>query len=382
MFKKILALSLALSLALATPVLANEVRFEVDSATFTVDGVAQQIVDGVSPFIDAEYSRTMLPLTAVAEALGATVGWNAETRTASITRGNIALSVPVDEPLPGGMGNPVIVDGRVFVPLAYVADELGATTRWDAQARAVYITETAPPEVLYLPPAPTAEEYEYAFARLGVANDILLDAGSFVMQSVTDMQIDIENMTTLNTVMYGETATIIHSETEFSVRSEMSMSILGETNVRVQYIRDGAMYMGVDSEWIRMDMGMDMGDLLAQTGLITFEEEAIISQTAREDGNNLILTFTLVGEAMENMMNAMLSSTGREELDGAEMQISEIIMVFTIDADGNLLSIDMLMDATTEILGLQVTMSMDMRSEIVQVGGVEIDFPAELDEVE
>ena len=40
----------------------------------------------------------------------------------------------------GGMGNPAIVNGRTFVPIAYVAQMLGANTRWDEANRAVYIS--------------------------------------------------------------------------------------------------------------------------------------------------------------------------------------------------------------------------------------------------
>jgi len=90
-----------------------------------------------APFI--AYNRTMVPLALIAENLGADVHWDGETRTVTIINGSISLILPVGEPLPNDMGTPDIVNGRTFVPIAYVSQMLGATVRWDAVNRAVYI---------------------------------------------------------------------------------------------------------------------------------------------------------------------------------------------------------------------------------------------------
>ena len=77
----------------------------------------------------------------MAEAMGANVIWNDATRTITIQQGVRTLSIVVDTPLPGGMGSPLIVSDRTFVPIRYVAETLGAAVRWDEAARAVYITQ-------------------------------------------------------------------------------------------------------------------------------------------------------------------------------------------------------------------------------------------------
>jgi len=51
----------------------------------------------------------------------------------------IMLCLQIDVPLPSGMGTPMIVNSRTFLPIAYVAHALGARVRWDGDNRAVYI---------------------------------------------------------------------------------------------------------------------------------------------------------------------------------------------------------------------------------------------------
>jgi len=76
----------------------------------------------------------------VATALGAEVEWDGATRTVTITQGETVLTLTVDVALPDGMGAPLIVSDRVFVPARYVAEMLGANVLWDGMNRVIYIT--------------------------------------------------------------------------------------------------------------------------------------------------------------------------------------------------------------------------------------------------
>ena len=114
------------------------VRLVIDEVVYTINGVSAQAE--VAPFIDTTYSRTMVPLSTVALALGAHVEWNEGTRTATISNNEQVLLLQVDTSLPGGMGIPMIVGDRTFVPVAYIAQFFGADTRWDSVSRAVYIS--------------------------------------------------------------------------------------------------------------------------------------------------------------------------------------------------------------------------------------------------
>jgi len=124
---------------ISTDLPATTLRFVIGEVAFTNNGVAYTL--DAAPYIDAAVGRTMVPLAAISEGLGAVVGWDGEARNVSIVRDDINLTLNVDTELPGGMGMPAIVEGRTFVPVAYVSSMLGATVTWDADAQAVYVVD-------------------------------------------------------------------------------------------------------------------------------------------------------------------------------------------------------------------------------------------------
>ena len=67
----------------------------------------------------------------IAEAFGAAVDWDDATRTQTIMLNGKTFRLTENVPLPDGMGTPVLVKDRFFVPLRYVSQELGASVDWD-----------------------------------------------------------------------------------------------------------------------------------------------------------------------------------------------------------------------------------------------------------
>ena len=67
----------------------------------------------------------------IAEAFGATVNWDDATQTQTIMLGGKTFKLTANIPLPDGMGTPVLVKDRFFVPLRYVSQMLGASVDWD-----------------------------------------------------------------------------------------------------------------------------------------------------------------------------------------------------------------------------------------------------------
>jgi len=110
-------------------------RFEIGSLAYTHNGIP--LISDAAPFIVE--NRAHIPLRIIAEALGAEVVWNSSTRTGYMTRSGITISIIVDAPLPDGMGTPVIINNRTFVPARYISETFGAAVRWDRDNGAVYI---------------------------------------------------------------------------------------------------------------------------------------------------------------------------------------------------------------------------------------------------
>ena len=111
----------------------------------TVDGKAVIFPDA-KPFID-ENGRTLIPVRFVTESLGATVEWNEVYQEVKIKKDNVNISIMINDKdivVNGRIKTmdtkAIIKDGRTFVPIRYVAEELGATVGWDPNTRTVIIT--------------------------------------------------------------------------------------------------------------------------------------------------------------------------------------------------------------------------------------------------
>jgi len=132
------AFSQAATVTVTAPAPVSLLRVVVGSYTFTHNGTTLQ--SDATPFIDPAYDRLMVPLRLIAEAMGANVAWQNDTRSVTISSGTAQVSLTIGEALPNGMGVPVIVNGRTFVPLRYVTEILGGDVRWDEANRAVYVS--------------------------------------------------------------------------------------------------------------------------------------------------------------------------------------------------------------------------------------------------
>jgi len=115
----------------------NELRFVLNSYAYNKNGINHE--SDTAPFLNITYGRTMVPLRVIAEAMGAEVGWDYDTRTVTITGRGEPFSLVIDEPLPSGMGTAVIISNRTFVPVRYIAEMLGAVVEWCGISNAVYI---------------------------------------------------------------------------------------------------------------------------------------------------------------------------------------------------------------------------------------------------
>lgn len=93
--------------------------------------------------------RTMVPMRAIYEALGAEVAWDAERRTASGAKMGIIVSFTIDEPMmkinfvEKTIDSPAtIVNDRTMIPLRAVAEGFGVNVEWDGSKRTVYLSDS------------------------------------------------------------------------------------------------------------------------------------------------------------------------------------------------------------------------------------------------
>lgn len=98
----------------------------------------------VAPFL--ENDRTWVPLRFVSESLGAQVSWNQEQQQATIQQDGIELTLQIGSQTLWVNGNPGEMDvapflrsNRTWVPLRFVAENLGATVGWQQYNQRVVI---------------------------------------------------------------------------------------------------------------------------------------------------------------------------------------------------------------------------------------------------
>ncbi|HYF92443.1 MAG TPA: copper amine oxidase N-terminal domain-containing protein [Symbiobacteriaceae bacterium] len=91
--------------------------------------------------------RLLVPMRALFEALGAEVRWEADTSTAVGIRGGTEIRIPVGSTSPTVYRVVKTVDvpaqiiaGRTFIPLRLAGEALGDLVGWDAASRTVTVT--------------------------------------------------------------------------------------------------------------------------------------------------------------------------------------------------------------------------------------------------
>lgn len=94
--------------------------------------------------------RTLVPLRAIFEALGAKVEWHNATRTVTATRGSDQILLQVGNKT-ATVNNkavtldvePIIISGRTLVPARFIAESFGMVVNWDEKTRTISIAAAA-----------------------------------------------------------------------------------------------------------------------------------------------------------------------------------------------------------------------------------------------
>lgn len=131
-------------------------------------GTVQVVVDGTPVFFDQPPivigGRVLVPLRGIFEKMGATVVWLPETRTVRAQRGTTSVELQIGSPVARVNGSSVtldvpaqIVGGRTLVPLRFISESLGASVVYDPGARTVQITTGAAAQPSP-PPAPAGQQ--------------------------------------------------------------------------------------------------------------------------------------------------------------------------------------------------------------------------------
>ncbi len=130
------------------------ITLQPDNAYMTVNNVSQEIDPGrcTKPVIIPEWSRTVVPIRAIVEALGGTISWEGTERKVTINFKGTTIELWIDNSQAKVNGTevyidpnnhnvkPIIVNSRTMLPLRLVAESLGCDVGWDNDTRTITIT--------------------------------------------------------------------------------------------------------------------------------------------------------------------------------------------------------------------------------------------------
>jgi len=119
-----------------------------------VNGSLQEIDPGrgTKPVIIPEWSRTVVPIRAIVDALGGTISWDEIARKVTINFKGATIELWIDNPQAkvSEIGKwiddsnhdvrPIIRNDRTMLPLRFVAESLGCEVGWDPDTKIITIT--------------------------------------------------------------------------------------------------------------------------------------------------------------------------------------------------------------------------------------------------
>ena len=123
---------------------STEVKMTIGQNVGYINGEAKPL--DAAPII--RESRTMLPVRFVAEAFGAEIGWDGATSTATVKTADVTIEITIGATTAKVNGVEVTLDApafiensRTYMPVRFVAENLGATVAWDGATSTATLTK-------------------------------------------------------------------------------------------------------------------------------------------------------------------------------------------------------------------------------------------------
>jgi len=135
----ILVVVMAMSVMSVSGVLAADINVTIDGSAQTYD---------VMPVI--ENGRTLVPMRAIFEALGAKIEWDDATKTVTGTKGDVSVVLTIGNTAAKVSGKEVTLDvpakilsDRTMVPVRFISESLGCNVGWDDATKTVIISTSS-----------------------------------------------------------------------------------------------------------------------------------------------------------------------------------------------------------------------------------------------
>ena len=174
---------------------AEEVILQIDNPVMQIGQEKAEIDPGRGTVPLIQNGRTLVPIRAIIEAFGGTVGWEAQTQTVILAYDNhqIRLVIQSDIAYINDTAHtlevvPQIIDGRTMLPIRFVAEGFHLDVAWFPECACIAITKGKPAREVNIPDAWKAEsalkvhfidvgQGDSVFIELPNKETMLIDAG-------------------------------------------------------------------------------------------------------------------------------------------------------------------------------------------------------------
>lgn len=121
---------------------------QIDNSVMQVNGVEKEIDPGRGTTPILQNDRTLLPIRAVIEEMGGSVGWNGETQVVTLTLGEDTIRLTInsataylnDEAHTLDVA-PIVVNDRTMLPIRFIAESFQFDVAWNDEIQEVTITK-------------------------------------------------------------------------------------------------------------------------------------------------------------------------------------------------------------------------------------------------
>ncbi len=209
------------------------------------------------------------------------------------------------------------------------------------------------------------------------AAEALREVDSLRMNMTMEMGMGDDETETFSFSAYTEQVFI--SETEIDMKMDMTIELMGESMNTLMYYKDGMAYMEMYDMKVKQPMDVDEAMQQGNVETIDFNEDVILSQSMNEVSGNKEITFVLDGVALSDELLKQMNGVDSQTAGAGSVTFDDMEMEVVIDSSGNIKSYSISCPYHTSAPGYVVSGNMNVSMEVLQIGGVTIAYPADLD---
>lgn len=336
----------------------------------------RELVSDAAPFLEG--GRVLVPVRALAEALGFQVQFLEATNEVVLTKGDSVITLKADSNQAMVNGQATTLDvpltvnqGRTFVPIRFVAENLGAAVVWDGEQERVLVT-----------PADGAAASARALLERVTAVSAQTPDQKATGSMITTVHLQLEGMNVTVEVPVSFNMHVYQGD----ILMNLNMSVpgpAGMTNMTLSIAgRDGTLYMTdpASGEWTvtgsmapgevpdlsslgisGLDMMQLQGELLADAK-VAFGASKLINnvKTTRLD-------IEVDGAPISELISGLAGSFGMPEEDSIGIDVTKLkysMFVDPVTAFTHQTDIEMAIKANIEAAGQASEMLMEMKGSI------------------